>query len=263
MGARWLTGCRWAVPALAVAIGVAVPSATSPPVQAGIGDRVVVTFEYTGAAQTWVVPATVSVATFDVYGAQGGSGNVRPARPSSVVSVDGRRPPCRSPLAARSTSLSAARAPTSSTNLPTATSREASTAAVMPDRKRWAKVSAVRGVVGRRTCASAVMRLFDRALVAGGGGGASANLFCPAVGSGGGLSGGSVRREGLCTGGGAGGNQDGTSGSGVLGSGSDGGPFERGLGAGRWRWWWLLRRGRRGDQWLRGWRRKRLRAVGH
>src|SRR4051794_27092716 len=30
-------------------------------------------FGYTGAAQTWVVPAGVSSATFDVQGAQGGS----------------------------------------------------------------------------------------------------------------------------------------------------------------------------------------------
>ena len=29
-------------------------------------------FEYTGAAQQWTVPADVSSATFDVYGAQGG-----------------------------------------------------------------------------------------------------------------------------------------------------------------------------------------------
>ncbi len=30
------------------------------------------TFAYTGAAQTWTVPAGVTEATFEVYGAQGG-----------------------------------------------------------------------------------------------------------------------------------------------------------------------------------------------
>jgi hypothetical protein len=32
------------------------------------------TFNYTGAAQTWTVPSGVNIATFDVFGAQGGSG---------------------------------------------------------------------------------------------------------------------------------------------------------------------------------------------
>ena len=31
------------------------------------------TFNYTGAAQTWTVPAGVTTATFDVYGAEGGA----------------------------------------------------------------------------------------------------------------------------------------------------------------------------------------------
>src|SRR3954449_11577196 len=33
------------------------------------------TFVYTGAAQTWTVPAGVSEATVDLYGAQGGGGH--------------------------------------------------------------------------------------------------------------------------------------------------------------------------------------------
>jgi hypothetical protein len=37
------------------------------------GSQVVCTFEYTGAAQSWTVPDGVTQATFDVYGAQGGS----------------------------------------------------------------------------------------------------------------------------------------------------------------------------------------------
>lgn len=37
------------------------------------GSRTVCTFSYTGAAQTWTVPSDVTSATFDVYGASGGS----------------------------------------------------------------------------------------------------------------------------------------------------------------------------------------------
>src|SRR5579859_129123 len=37
-----------------------------------------VTFTYTGAAQTWTVPAGVNRATFDVLGAQGGTGAEAP-----------------------------------------------------------------------------------------------------------------------------------------------------------------------------------------
>ena len=37
------------------------------------GSQVVCTFEFTGAAQSWTVPDGVSQATFDVFGAQGGS----------------------------------------------------------------------------------------------------------------------------------------------------------------------------------------------
>jgi uncharacterized repeat protein (TIGR01451 family) len=46
-------------------------AASAPPAQAQPAP-VTVTFEYTGAAQTWTVPARVTSATFDVYGAQGG-----------------------------------------------------------------------------------------------------------------------------------------------------------------------------------------------
>ena len=33
------------------------------------------TFNHTGAAQTWTVPAGITSATFDLYGAQGGGGD--------------------------------------------------------------------------------------------------------------------------------------------------------------------------------------------
>jgi hypothetical protein len=48
------------VAALSLAVAVAPESADTE------------TFNYTGAAQTWTVPAGVTTATFDLYGAQGG-----------------------------------------------------------------------------------------------------------------------------------------------------------------------------------------------
>jgi Ca2+-binding RTX toxin-like protein len=62
------------VPLLAPLLGLA-----ATPAQAASGDcttangQTTCTFTYTGAAQTWTVPAEVAAATFDVYGAQGGS----------------------------------------------------------------------------------------------------------------------------------------------------------------------------------------------
>ncbi len=232
MGARWLRGSRWAVPALAVAIGVAVPAATSPSVQAGVGDTVVVTFEYTGAAQTWVVPATVSVATFDVYGAQGGSGNVETGAPQ-LGGLGGRATATVSVTPGSTIDVFVGGKGADFVNQ----SPDCNIAGGFNGGGDAGAQTVGEGFCGQGGGGASDVRiggdaLSDRALVAGGGGGASANLFCPAVGSGGGLSGGSVPREGLCTGGGAGGNQDGTSGSGVLGSGSDGGPFENGLAPG-------------------------------
>src|SRR5436853_7690560 len=45
------------------------PGASRP----ALAEATTVTFNYTGAAQTWTVPAGVTQATFDVYGAQGGT----------------------------------------------------------------------------------------------------------------------------------------------------------------------------------------------
>ena len=58
-----------------------------------------VTFNYTGAAQTWTVPAGVRQATFDLYGAQGGGG---PAGAPWPGSRRRRRRRSRSPPAPRS-----------------------------------------------------------------------------------------------------------------------------------------------------------------
>ncbi len=65
--------------ALALLLGPLLGLAATP-AQAASGDcttangQTTCTFDYTGAAQTWTVPAEVTEATFDVYGAQGGSG---------------------------------------------------------------------------------------------------------------------------------------------------------------------------------------------
>ena len=64
------------------------------------------TFNYTGAAQTWTVPAGVTEATFDLYGAQGGG---EATAPSPRDSAAGRRRRFRSPPAPRSRSTSAVR----------------------------------------------------------------------------------------------------------------------------------------------------------
>ena len=57
------------------------------------------TFNYTGAAQTWTVPAGVTEATFDLYGAQGDGDEDT----SSIRDSAARPPPrSRSPPAPRS-----------------------------------------------------------------------------------------------------------------------------------------------------------------
>jgi hypothetical protein len=64
------------LPVLALALWAA-PAAT--PARAQPAPMEVV-FEYTGAAQTWTVPAGVTEATFDLYGAEGGGRLAVPAR---------------------------------------------------------------------------------------------------------------------------------------------------------------------------------------
>ncbi len=74
-------GCRARRAGLLAALllaGVGVVTAPSGVARAASGDcttsteQTTCTFTYTGAAQTWTVPAGVSAATFDLYGAQGG-----------------------------------------------------------------------------------------------------------------------------------------------------------------------------------------------
>ena len=49
-------------------------AATTTCTPSGAVQECTVTFEFSGAAETWTVPAGVTQATFDLYGAQGGGG---------------------------------------------------------------------------------------------------------------------------------------------------------------------------------------------
>lgn len=60
---------------LAALLGGAAPTpAQAAPICTTSGTTVTCTFNYTGAPETWTVPAGVTQATFDLYGAQGGQG---------------------------------------------------------------------------------------------------------------------------------------------------------------------------------------------
>ena len=65
--------------ALALLLAPLLGLATGGTAQAASGDcttsgvTVTCTFDYTGAVQTWTAPAGVAEATFDLYGAQGGT----------------------------------------------------------------------------------------------------------------------------------------------------------------------------------------------
>src|SRR5437773_11875856 len=72
--ARRLAVAAVALVVSALATPLALPGAASaaPSCQPS-GAQIVCTFAYTGAAQTWTVPAGVTQATFDLYGAAGGT----------------------------------------------------------------------------------------------------------------------------------------------------------------------------------------------
>lgn len=181
-------------------------------------------FEYTGRAQTWTVPAGITQATFDVYGAQGGLGGFAgglggratatlPVTPGSVIqlNVGGQglsKPPPNQPVECVLV--------TGGFN----GGGDGGTGCTEPG---GGGASDVR--IGGTT-------LTDRKLVAGGGGGGAGNLICNTAGEGGGLTGGSGTTNFLCSGSGTGGNQDGTSGSGLLGQGGKGADQDGFSGAG-------------------------------
>ncbi|MFN8491594.1 MAG: hypothetical protein U0350_28610 [Caldilineaceae bacterium] len=78
-----LCGASLAVAQFFSPAGVGTAQAATPTCTANGGTQnCTITFAYTGAAETWTVPAGVTQATFDLYGAQGGAGggnqSVRP-----------------------------------------------------------------------------------------------------------------------------------------------------------------------------------------
>ena len=250
---------RWA--ALAAAIGACDPGGDVT-VGAGRGRRSRRRdVRVHGCGADLEVPATVTVATFDVYGAQGGAGDVTHLTASRVGWTGDRNavghawrhgPRVRRWQGRRLGNVFPMRAP----------AQGASTAAVMAERERvpvlWSGGWWGVGRAHRRRRAST-----DRVLVAGGGGGASVNGFCPDAGGGGGSRASRCRgrgrapaevpaatrtapREAACS---ASARTEGRSCSLNAAGGGGGGGY---YGRGRWC-----------DRRVRGWRRKRLRAVGH
>jgi hypothetical protein len=198
------------LPAVAVAMAAVVVPASQVQAQAPPPPT---TFGYTGAAQTWTVPAGVTQATFDVYGAVGGD-----LRPDFT----------RGGLGGRATATLLVSPGDTITIVVGGAGEDVDTCQNRPPNGGFNGG----GDGGDAVCDGAAgggasdvriggTGLIDRRLVAGGGGGAStAQSQCGrhGGGAGGGLSGG----DGLC-GGGEGGNQDGSRGSGLLGQGSAGG----------------------------------------
>jgi hypothetical protein len=205
-------------------------AATAPPPQTAAQSRGApmtdgpVTFGYTGTAQQWTVPPGVHRAFFDVYGAQGGDAagafendNIPggkggwataafPLTPGDTITImvggKGTDPasgafPC------------AGGQPTGGFN--------GGGESGDPD--------CGQGGGGASDVRIGGTDLAHRVLIAGGGGGATANIFCKGGGDGGGLTGGSAASNVFCPGAGSGGNQTGSSGSGQLGFGGTGAPF--------------------------------------
>lgn len=198
------------VPAVAMAMATVVLPASSAQAQVPPPP---VTFDFTGAAQTWTVPAGVTQATFDVYGAVGGDLNFNLGPGGS----GGR---------ATATLLV-----TPGDTITIVVGGAGENVDVCQDDPPEGGFNGG-GDGGNSVCDGAAgggasdvrvggTALTDRVLVAGGGGGTStAQSSCGLHGGGGG--GGLSGADGLC-GGGEGGNQDGSRGSGQLGQGSAGG----------------------------------------
>lgn len=192
------------------------------------GADVICTFGYTGAAQTWTVPAGVTMASFDVQGAQGGGidsslngpGGGGQAKadlavtPGATVTLvvggqGGSPPPC---AGAGGGGFNGGAAGGSAD---------------------FGCVAGAGGGGGASDVRIGGDGLADRVLVAGGGGGTSGGIGCGNGGGGGGRTGGAGTNGINPCGGtqGGGGDQTGASGSGQLGLGS-GGVFLGGGGGG-------------------------------
>jgi hypothetical protein len=212
---------RWAIPS-ALVVALLMPVVTTQPAPAQQATPpTTLTFNYTGNAQSWTVPADVHQATFDVFGAHGGN------RPPLFTGGSGGRATATIAVTPGETFVIMVGGQGLNNSPPTAD-------CVLITGSGGFNGGGSGGDVNSADCsgpggggASDVRRggsaLTNRVLVAGGGGGAAANLVCTHAGGGGGLFGENAAQNIVCfDGSGEGGNQDGSTGSGQLGQGGQG-----------------------------------------
>ena len=214
-----------ALPSAAVVAALAVVSTPS----SGQAGTVNYTFEFTGGAQTWVVPAGVTQATFNVVGAQGGSA-------AGVFGV-----PNPGGFGGRAVATLTVTPGQTINIFVGGKGADWQSSLSCDDRAGGFNGGGDAGVnntevnfCGQGGGGASDVRidgvaLPNRVLVAGGGGGGAVNALCPGAGGGGGLTGESADANDLCTQGGTGGDQTGSSGSGQLGFGSAGGDSGGGI----------------------------------
>jgi uncharacterized repeat protein (TIGR01451 family) len=212
----------WAIGILGFSVPLVLasaPAAVASPVPVCGATTCTVTFNLTGTAQTWTVPAGVNVATFDLKGARGGGFDCCP-----IDFAPGK-----------GGEVNQTRTVTPLDNITVVVGGEAAITSLCSDPHPGGfNGGAAGGSCGNGGGGASDVRiggndLAHRVIVAGGGGGSGSQQASPG-GAGGNLIGGS----GGGAGGGAGGNQDGTSGSGVLGAGSAGVGASGGGGGGYW-----------------------------
>ncbi len=231
MHRRGMRGRKWWL-GLPVAAALALPvppTGNAPVVHAGTVPPVVVEFDFTGAAQTWTVPAGVSEATFDVFGAQGGSGNIEQGPEGHPGGLGGRATATIAVTAGSTVTIMVGGKGDDFVNDPMICNTQGG----FNGGGDAGAQDGDEGFCGQGGGGASDVRigganLSNRVLVAGGGGGASVNLLCPTAGAGGGAEG----TSGECAGAGAGGNQSGSSGSGQLGVGGNGVAAQPPLGPG-------------------------------
>ena len=207
---------RWWVLPVAVAVSLPITAPGSSSTVQAQATPVTLAFEFTGGPQTLTIPEGVTgEATFDVYGAQGGS--------RTFAGGLGGRAMATFPISAGMTFelfVGGQGAPGGDGFSPCRSNAGGfNGGGAGGDDGGGCPGSGGGGASDVRLGGSG---LAQRILVAGGGGGASGAVR-PQAGSGGGLTGGSIE-GGDDADGGQGGNQDGTTGSGAPGFGSEGGP---------------------------------------
>jgi LPXTG-motif cell wall-anchored protein len=212
---------RWAWRFVLLTAGLSLPITpigAASVAHAGIVPPITLDFEYTGAAQQFTVPPGVTEVTFTVLGAQGGSGNIETGT-GNPGGLGGQATATLTVTPGTVVTLMVGGKGDDWVNDPSVCNTQGG----FNGGGNAGAQNTFEGFCGQGGGGASDVRiggaaLGDRVLVAGGGGGASVNILCLTAGAGGGLAGTSE-----CSGG-AGGNQTGTSGSGQLGVGSNGGP---------------------------------------